>query len=39
MKIYLDFFSGSHGHFLEYVINTWLFKGPCVDNIFFDQRF
>ena len=34
MKIYLDFFSGSHGHFLEYVINTWLFKGPRVNNIF-----
>lgn len=34
MKIYLDFFSGSHGHFLEYVINTWLFKGPRVKNIF-----
>ena len=32
--IYLDFFSGSHGHFLEYVINTWLFKGPRVLNIF-----
>jgi hypothetical protein len=32
--IYLDFFSGSHGHFLEYVINTWLFKGPRVQNIF-----
>lgn len=34
--ILLDFFSGSHGHFLEYVINTWLFKGPRVDNIFTD---
>lgn len=32
--IYLDFFSGSHGHFLEYVINTWIFKGPKVTNIF-----
>ena len=32
--IYLDFFSGSHGHFIEYVINTWLFKGPRVSNIF-----
>jgi hypothetical protein len=31
---YLDFFSGSHGHFLEYVINTWLFKSPRVSNIF-----
>ena len=36
MKIYLDFFSGSHGHFLEYVINAWLFKGPRVKNIFND---
>lgn len=32
--IYLDFFSGSHGHFLEYVINTWLHTGPRVHNIF-----
>ena len=32
--IYLDFFSGSHGHFLEYVINTWLFKGPRVPHVF-----
>jgi len=32
--IYLDFFSGSHGHFLEYVVNTWLFKGPRVKHIF-----
>jgi hypothetical protein len=35
--IYLDFFSGSHGHFLEYVINTWLFKGPRVQHIFTNQ--
>lgn len=32
--ILLDFYSGSHGHFLEYVINTWLFKGPRVSDIF-----
>jgi hypothetical protein len=32
--IHLDFFSGSHGHFLEYVINSWLFKGPRVPDIF-----
>ena len=32
--IYLDFFSGSHGHFLEYLINTYIFKGPKVDSIF-----
>lgn len=34
--IKLDFFSGSHGHFLEYVINTWVFKGPKVNDIFTD---
>lgn len=34
--IALDFFSGSHGHFLEYVVNTWIFKGPRVSNIFTD---
>lgn len=34
MMIYLDFFSGAHGHFLEYVINTWIFKGPRMPNIF-----
>lgn len=34
--ILLDFFSGSHGHFLEYVINTWLFNGPRVPNLFTD---
>lgn len=32
--IFLDFFSGSHGHFLEYVINTYIFKGPRVSNFF-----
>lgn len=32
--ILLDFFSGSHGHFLEYVVNTWLFGGPKVPNLF-----
>lgn len=34
MNILLDFYSGSHGHFLEYVINTWIFKGPRVPNVF-----
>jgi hypothetical protein len=34
MNIYLDFFAETHGHFLEYVINTWLFDGPRVENIF-----
>jgi hypothetical protein len=32
--ILLDFFSGSHGHFLEYVINTYIFKGARVADIF-----
>lgn len=34
--ILLDFFSGSHGHFLEYVINTYIYRGPRVKNIFTD---
>lgn len=34
IMIHLDFFGASHGHFLEYVINTWLLKGPRVPNIF-----
>lgn len=33
-KMLLDFFSGSHGHFLEYVINTWFFDAPRIPNIF-----
>jgi hypothetical protein len=32
--ILLDFFSGSHGHFLEYVINTYIYRGPKVEKIF-----
>lgn len=32
--ILLDFFSGSHGHFLEYVINTYIFKSTRVSDIF-----
>lgn len=32
--IALDFYSGSHGHFLEYVINAYIFDVPKVDNIF-----
>lgn len=31
--IALDFFSGSHGHFLEYLVNTYIFKGPQVANV------
>jgi hypothetical protein len=30
----LDFYSGSHGHFLEYLINVYIFQCPRVDNIF-----
>lgn len=30
--IALDFFSGSHGHFLEYLVNTYIFRGPKVNN-------
>jgi hypothetical protein len=33
-NILLDFYSGSHGHFLEYIINTYIFKGPKLNNIF-----
>lgn len=32
--ILLDFYSGSHGHFLEYLINAYIFRCPRVDNIF-----
>lgn len=32
--ILLDFYSGSHGHFLEYVINTYIFKGPQISDVF-----
>jgi hypothetical protein len=34
--IAIDFYSGSHGHFLEYVVNTYIFKGPKIENIFTD---
>ena len=30
----LDFYSGSHGHFLEYLINVYIFRCPSVDKIF-----
>jgi hypothetical protein len=32
--ILLDFYGGSHGHFLEYVVNSYIFRGPRVKNIF-----
>jgi hypothetical protein len=34
--ILLDFHSGSHGHFLEYVVNTYIFSGHRVDNLITD---
>jgi hypothetical protein len=30
----LDFYAGSHGHFLEYLINVYIFRCPRVDKIF-----
>lgn len=32
--ILLDFYSGSHGHFLEYLINSYIFNGIRVKNVF-----
>ena len=32
--IALDFATGLHGHFLEYVINHYIFRGVKLDNIF-----
>ena len=32
--ILLDFYSGSHGHFLEYLINVYIFQCPLVDKFF-----
>jgi hypothetical protein len=33
-KYLIDFWGGSHGHFLEYVINCWIFDAPRVKNLF-----
>jgi hypothetical protein len=30
----IDFWGGSHGHFLEYVVNCWIFGIPRVENLF-----
>ena len=30
----LDFHGASHGHFLEYLINTWIYNGPRVKQVF-----
>jgi hypothetical protein len=32
----IDFHGASHGHFLEYLINTWIFNGPRVPKVFTD---
>ena len=34
----LDFWDGPHGHFLEYVINCWIFDCPRVPNLFTHTR-
>ena len=36
MKNVIDFHGASHGHFLEYVINTWIYNGPRVPEVFTD---
>ena len=33
--IHIDFFSGSHGNFVEYVVNTYLYNGPKFDELLF----
>lgn len=33
-KNIIDFHGASHGHFLEYLINTWIFNGPRVPEVF-----
>lgn len=35
-KYLIDFRGASHGHFLEYVINTWIYNGPKVLEVFTD---
>jgi hypothetical protein len=35
-KIVLDFYSGSHGHFLEYVTNRYIFQGPRIQQVLTD---
>jgi hypothetical protein len=32
----IDFHGASHGHFLEYLINTWIYNGPRVPRVFTD---
>jgi hypothetical protein len=33
-RFLIDFWGGSHGHFLEYVINCWIFGCARTDNLF-----
>lgn len=35
-KIIIDFTGAAHGHFLEYVVNTWICQGYRMDKIFTD---
>jgi hypothetical protein len=32
----IDFYAGTHGHFLEYLVNTYIYKTPKVDTVFTD---
>jgi hypothetical protein len=34
MNNLIDFHGATHGHFVEYIINTWIYQGPRVDNAF-----
>lgn len=32
----IDFHGASHGNFLEYIINTWIYNGPRITKVFTD---
>jgi hypothetical protein len=34
MNRLIDFHGATHGHFVEYIINTWIYQGPQVSNVF-----
>lgn len=34
MNNLIDFHGATHGHFLEYIVNTWIYQGPRVNNVF-----
>jgi len=36
-NIKIDFHGGTHGHFLEYVVNTYIYKCPPSKNIYSDR--